>query len=307
MEMQIDERPATVAVRPATVADLASIAALGHAAIDLGEHPDAGHADVERNLSALAAEPETAFVALGLGRVVGYLAPRLNELYVDADHRRRGLGTALVEATLQYVRHAMGHPYLLLFVPPGDSAGRRFAEARGFAQRATLTWMERPTDLPCPAPTVPADLVLRPFDPVRHRVADLVALMNATFADHPTPISWTEAAVRARMAAPDFDPTDTSIVATASEPDSWIAFGRAILAEGDAGPYGEVKLIGVLPAWRGQGLGRELLRWGITHLQERGAPKIALAVVASNVQALRMYEGHGFRAVAEWPQWSRDA
>ncbi len=35
-------------------------------------------------------------------------------------------------------------------------------------------------------------------------------------------------------------------------------------------PYGEVKLIGVLPAWRGRGLGRALLRWGVRHLQGRG-------------------------------------
>ncbi len=294
-------------VRPATADDLPAIAALGHAAIDLGDYPDATHGDVERNMAALRAEPAGAFVADAAGRVVGYLAPRLNDLYVGRDHRRRGHGTALVEAALPYVRRVLGHPYLLLYVPPGDTPGRRFAEARGFSHRASLYWMERPAAEPCPAPAFPTGFVARTWTADRDAIGPYVELMNDAFADHPTPVSWTETLIEAVHAAPDFDPADILLVAPVADPARAVAFCRARLYPDDAEPYGEVKLIGVLPGWRGLGLGRALLRWGVRRLQDRGVPTIALAVSAANEHALRLYEAHGFRRSVEWPQWSRDA
>jgi mycothiol synthase len=302
-------RPAVVTsiVRPATVADLPSIARLGHAAIDAGDFPDATHGDIERNLASLAAEPDSAFVAIEDGRVVGYLAPRLNDLCIDAAHRRRGHATALVEAALPYVRDVLGYPYLLLYVPPGETAGRCFAEARGFAYQASLYWMERPAADWCPPPDFPADVVSRAWDPERDAIPAFVDLLNATFADHPTPVSWTEPVIRAANAAPEFDPRDILLVAPADDPERVVAFCRARLYPDERPPYGEVKLIGVLPPWRGRGLGRALLRWGVRHLQDRDVPTVALAVSAGNEHALRMYEAHGFRRALEWPQWSRDA
>jgi mycothiol synthase len=302
----VNQAPACV-VRPATAADLPAIAALGHAAVALGDYPDATHGDVERNLATIAAEPPSAFVAVAPdGAVAGYVAPRLNDLYVERSHRRRGYGTTLVDAAVPYVREVLRHPYLLLYVPPGDTPGRGFAEARGFTFRANLHWMERPADEPCPAPDFPADMATRAWDPQRDTIAALVELTNATFADHPTPISWTEAVIQAAHDAPDFDARDILLVTPAGDPGQPIAFCRARLYPTEEPPYGEVKLIGVLPPWRGRGLGRSLLRWGVRHVQGRGVPTIALAVSAANEHALRMYEAHGFRRAVEWPQWSRD-
>lgn len=294
-------------VRPATTGDLDAIAELGHAAIDLGDYPDATHGDVERNLVGLRAEPAAALVAVDGDRVVGYVAPRLNDLYVARGDRRRGHGTALVEAALPYVRDVLGHPYLLLYVPPGATPGRRFAEARGFAHRASLFWMERPADEPCPGPGFPEGFTTRTWDAGRDATGPYVELMNDAFADHPAPVTWSEAVIRAVHEAADFDPGDILLVTPAAEPDRAVAFCRARLYPDDAEPCGEVKLIGVLPAWRGRGLGRALLRWGVHRLQGRGVPTIALAVSAANEHALRLYESHGFRRTVEWPQWSRDA
>lgn len=294
-------------VRPATTADLGAISALGHAAVDLREYPDATHGEVERNLASVAAEPASTFVAVEDRVVVGYVAPRLNDLYVASGARRRGHGAALVEAALPFVRDVLRHPYLLLYVPPGETPGRRFAEARGFAYRASLCWMERPEDEPCPRPDFPPGFVVRPWRPSRDTIGPFVDLLNASFADHPTPVSWTEPAIRARHEAPDFDPADVLLVAPAAEPEHAVAFCRAVVYRDEEEPYGEVKLIGVLPPWRGRGLGRALLRWGIRHLQGVDVPTIALAVSATNARALRLYEAHGFRRALEWPQWSRDA
>jgi mycothiol synthase len=293
-------------VRPATVLDLPVIAALGHAAIDGGDYPDATHDEVERNLVGLAAEPETAFVALEAGQVVGYLAPRLNDLFVERDHRRRGHATALVEAALPFTRTVLGHPYLLVYVPPGDTPGRRFAVARGFSFRASLHWMERPADDPVADPVFPLEVTTRTWDRGQEEIDPFVDLLNQSFADHPTPVTWTSAVIRAVHDAPGFDGGDILLVAPAAEPHRPIAFCRTRLYADDREPHGEVKLIGVLPPWRGRGLGRALLRWGIRRLQGRGVATTALAVSAENAQALAMYEAHGFVRTIEWPQWSRE-
>ncbi len=247
--------PATCTVRPATAADLPAIAALGHAAIDAGDFPDATHGDIERNLTSLAAEPDSAFVALEDGRVVGYIAPRLNDLCVVAAHRRRGHATALVDAAVPYVRNVLGHPYLLLYVPPreGPGAGLRRGSRVHLPGQPLLDGAPRCG--PRPPPDFPADVVSRAWNPERDAIPAFVDLLNATFADHPTPVSWTEPVIRAANAAPEFDPHDILLVARVDDPDRIVAFCRARIYPDDRPPYGEVKLIGVLPPWRGRGLG----------------------------------------------------
>ena len=66
-----------------------------------------------------------------------------------------------------------------------------------------------------------------------------------------------------------------------------------------------MSLVGVIPAWRRRGLGRELLRWGITTLRGRGrgAGPIMLSVEAANDSATALYRDHGFEPSIEWPHW----
>lgn len=113
----------------------------------------------------------------------------------------------------------------------------------------------------------------RPFDPRLDPLPDFVELVNGTFADHPTPVSWTEAVVRAAHEAPGFDPADILLVAPADDPDHPVAFGRTRLYLEEEPPSGEVKLIGVLPPWRGRGLGRAILRWGCAACRDAGAAR----------------------------------
>ena len=79
--------------------------------------------------------------------------------------------------------------------------------------------------------------------------------------------------------------------------------GRGLLIGGTF--VGEVALIGVLPQWRGRGLGRELLRWGVAQLLARGAGPIQLTVEAENELALGLYLRTGFEPAVKWPHWTR--
>jgi RimJ/RimL family protein N-acetyltransferase len=52
--------------------------------------------------------------------------------------------------------------------------------------------------------------------------------------------------------------------------------------------------MGVLPAYRGRGLGRELLRRTLEAARERGIERVELEVHASNEAAIGLYLRHGF-------------
>ncbi|MBI5337256.1 MAG: GNAT family N-acetyltransferase [Mycolicibacterium rufum] len=75
--------------------------------------------------------------------------------------------------------------------------------------------------------------------------------------------------------------------------DSWIADTWV------TGPrVGEIESLSVLPAFRGSGLGSELLRRLEQHLEAVGAPDIVLGALARNDDALRLYQRRGYR-----PTW----
>jgi mycothiol synthase len=135
-----------------------------------------------------------------------------------------------------------------------------------------------------------------------------VGLLNACFVEHPSPMSWTLGEIEYAHARPEFDPTAMLLLAPAATPDRPVGFVRTSLAPLEAGqtaPIGEVRLVGVLPDWRGRGLGRELLRWGVSHLRAGGAGRIHVTVEARNEFALGLYRRNGFVPEIEWPHWAR--
>jgi ribosomal protein S18 acetylase RimI-like enzyme len=52
--------------------------------------------------------------------------------------------------------------------------------------------------------------------------------------------------------------------------------------------------MGILPAYRGRGLGRRLLREVLSRVFARGLLRVELEVFASNLPAIKLYEGEGF-------------
>jgi ribosomal protein S18 acetylase RimI-like enzyme len=56
----------------------------------------------------------------------------------------------------------------------------------------------------------------------------------------------------------------------------------------------EIETLSVLPDFRGSGLGSALMAAIYSELEKEGVKEISLAVVATNADALRFYERHGF-------------
>ena len=283
--------------------DHPAIAAIVERTFAAGDLPGRAHFDVRRFLEVLPGESAGTIVAEVGGEIVGFTAPSWQELIVHPDHRRRGHGTRLVAAALADAG-ARGQSTLTLAPPPGSNLAVAFLTRLGFAYDHSLWRLRLAPDTEVPPPDFPPDIVARHFRRDEN-LAAYVDLVNAAFADHPSPYAVTIERVRHSHGLPDFDPANILLLAPKSNPGRPVAVCRCALRDHAGRPIGIIGLIGVLPAWRGRGLGRELLRWGVARLRAAGATEITLTVDADNDRALALYVRTGFVRTQEWPRWSK--
>jgi mycothiol synthase len=246
--------------------------------------------------------PDGVIVATEDGLIVGYCSPRMDEITVHPDHRRRGHGRRLVEAWLAR-KAALREPDLVLH-GPNRPAAAGFIAALGFTRRSSLWLFRLSPDAAVPPPVFPPGVTVRTY-----RDGDLrsfVALANASFADHPSPVTFSERIVGQVHALPEFDPASTLLVFPADDPGRPIAWAKAEhdIRDGTTERHGSVSFIGVLPEWRGRGLGRQLLNWAIRYCRAAGAGAIELIVEAANDRALELYRRTGFTPEVEWPHYA---
>ncbi len=294
---------AVPAVRAARPADAPRLREIMLAVLETDAPPATTRADVERSVELIVAEPDSALVSLEAGIVAGLLLPATDDLSVDPALRRRGHGRALVAAGRELMR-SLGGDHLQLWVPD-DGPGRRFAEALGFRYSSSLWLFRLPPSVDVPPAAFPPDVVVRPVRPGVDEPAQ-VALIETCFADHPTPVTATLEWVRHVQSQPTFDPWDVLLMAAAADPDRLIGFCRTAMSDAGDERRGHLRLLGVVPGWRGRRLGLALLRWGIGRVRERGADVVELSVEARNRDALELYLRTGFEPAVEWPHWIID-
>ncbi|ONH30225.1 mycothiol synthase [Pseudofrankia asymbiotica] len=308
-----------------------SVVAAAHAADGVGPVSDdvaltvrPGSGAAPGRFHLLAADPTAAGPAAAASDVAGYahLAHAGGgaweaELVVRPDRRRRGVGSALVEALVQRVasespaeESAAASPATLDIWAHGDSAAAAaLATRRGFERGRVLLQLRRSlvtdaksADEELPEPTWPADVTVRRFEPGRDERAWL-ALNALAFASHPEQGRWTEQDLLPREAEPWFDPAGFFLAERDGE---LVGFHwTKVHAEdptppgGQAGPdgalpIGEVYVVGVDPSRAGGGLGRALTLAGLRHLRARGLTAVMLYTDEDNARAVRMYERLGF-------------
>jgi mycothiol synthase len=290
------------AVRRLRVAELDSVRAIMEASLAVDDLPGHTSADIDRAIARIPLDPDGTALALDGETVVGYCTPRLDDLTVHPDHRRRGHGRRLVAEGRAIVAER-GFAHLQLHGPQHLPATRAFIDALGFRYHSSLWRFELDPAVSVPEASFPPDVAVRELAPDEDLDA-FVALLNDSFADHPTPLSWTVDVIRHVNGLPDFDPTGIRIVTSAGRPGDLIGFARAEVRRDHAGVVeGSIGLIGVRAEWRGRGLGRELLRWAIGHLRGRGAGLVHLSVEALNETATRIYRAAGFVPTIEWPHY----
>ncbi len=104
-----------------------------------------------------------------------------------------------------------------------------------------------------------------------------------------------------KLAEPQLDHQGSFIAKVDGEP-----AGLLLSSDGRADVNGGwVDKLGVLEKYRGLGLGKLLLRWGIAHAAQKGYQSIGLGVDTGNESgALQLYENQGFRPTVVWRGYS---
>lgn len=88
---------------------------------------------------------------------------------------------------------------------------------------------------------------------------------------------------------PGFLPEATWLI---SSPRGYCATIQGVV---DRGPVGSIQNVGVVPQFRGRGLGRALVRQALLGFREVGLERAFLEVTAENAGAVKLYRELGFR------------
>jgi mycothiol synthase len=295
----------TVVVRRLTPRDLGPLQALVDEAVAGGAF--AGSSDPSGGAIGFLAKlaPRHKAIALDDDRLVGLISPEVKAIYVVPDRRREGIGRRLVEEAVVIERERR-RPNVLLGTLPDDEPARAFLRATGFAYHSSLWDMQLAPDIDVPAPVWPAGVVGRPVDFVGDMDA-FIQLFNATFADHATPLV-IDRTVWQGDDREFVEPDDVLVLHERDDPKRLIAFCWTDPARRPTDPpHAEIWTVGVAPAHRGRGLGRQLVRWGVQRLRAVRDLPVILSVNGHNERALGLYEHEGFHRTSTRERWARPA
>ncbi len=223
------------------------------------------------------------------GTLVGYAGlddraqRRTAEFAVHPEHRRGGVGGALLAALLDRVEGP-----LWVWAHGEHPAALRLAQRAGLARGRELLQLRRGLVDPIPPRALPDGVALRSFVPGEDEAA-VVRVNNRAFCWHPEQSQWDISELAVREAQPWFDPK--GFLLAVDPQDRLLGFHWAkVHADG----RGEVYVLGVDPDAQGSGLGGALTAAGLEHLRERGLAEVMLYVESDNAAARRTYWKLGF-------------
>ena len=222
-------------------------------------------------------------------RVIAYanlLADGTVQGMVHPDHRRRGLGTALLRSALDL------RPDAGVWAHGALDGALALLRSQGLRETRHLLTLRRPLGEGHPVPETPAStLAGLELDTFRaDRDADQWVTVNAeAFASHPEQGSLTRADLDQRLAEPWFDPEDMVLGRRDGELVGFVWIKRES-AQADA----EIYVVATSPSVQGHGVGGHLLGAALARLQQTGAPGVELYVEADNTAALALYDRWGF-------------
>jgi mycothiol synthase len=268
----------------ATVALLAAAEAVDglHAiseAVMLRLRPDQAHS--RNGMHLLAHDPEGALV--GYGALDEQFERRTAEFVVHPQHRRRGVGGALLTALLE-----RAHGPLWVWAHGEHPAALRLMQRAGLASRRALWQLRRELADPISVPALPENVIVRAFVPGQDEAA-VVAVNGRAFAWHPEQSRLDMSELMMLETQPWFDPK--GFLLAVDRAGQLLGFHwTKVHSDG----LGEVYVLAVDPGAQGSGLGNALTMAGLAHLYDHGVREAMLYVDSDNVAALRTYRKLGF-------------
>ena len=227
------------------------------------------------------------------GSVQGYLnlTPEMAEVVVDPQLRRRGIGTALITATLEETGNNNS------FWAHGTlPAAEATAAALGLEPVRRLLQMRRVlTDVP--DVEIPTGVRVRTYSGPADD-AELLRVNNVAFSWHPEQGGWSDADIAERKAEDWFDPEGLFLAYRDEPGEHLLGFHWTKIHTEPDHRIGEVYVVGVDTAAQGKGLGHILTVLGLQYLARQLAaedqPTVLLYVESDNTPAVRTYERLGF-------------
>lgn len=219
-------------------------------------------------------------------------------MHVHPDYRLKGLGRALYNET---VRQAEEQAASALMFTPSEHATLLidFLGRRGYEIERYFWDMQLPANQPVEANTLPEGFTIRTF--VHDQDEELLThVRNVTFADHYGSVQRTVEEMTYRTKEPHFRAEG---VFFAFEGGQIAGFCLTSMdpreCERRSESVGHIQLLGVMPAYRGRGLGRALLLAGVNYLRH-DVSLVELGVEGKNDTALALYESVGFHRHKGW-------
>ncbi len=167
--------------------------------------------------------------------------------------------------------------------------------AGGFRRLAELDYLERPMPRfgAVPTPSLPADVTIEPWQPdQRARLVDLLTRTYVNTLDCPGLAGLRRAE----------DILEGHLASGSPIRDAWhllrvggVDAGALLLNRSQEGTTVELVYLGLTPEARGRGLGRTLLTFGLSGLDDDPARTVVLAVDRANLPAVGLYRRCGFR------------
>lgn len=220
------------------------------------------------------------------------------ELGVLPEHRRKGIGAALLEKGVAHSRTLRAR-HVNASCHPGNVAATALLRSHHFRE-VRRQWLLRSTA------AVPPPLALPPGHTLRSlSEQDLHAFTHlqnrsfeASWGYHPnTP---EEQAYRVRLDGGAF--ADVVALFAGETP---VSFCWTRLRREGTERLGIIWMIGTNPDVRAKGLARAVLVEGLRRLHAQGATTFELAVYADNPAAIKLYESVGFRRQREIVWWEK--
>lgn len=178
-----------------------------------------------------------------------------------------------------------------------DERMRRLLDERGFTVERYFHEMEIELDADIDIPDDPDGVTFRTLGPDEPLDA-LVVTVRDSFRDH---FGFVDQPLEMRLQRwGEFrkaDSWDDDLVFLAEADGELIGVNVSLRRNGSDNDQGYVATLGVLPAWRGKGIARQLLLMSFAEYRRRGMGSASLHVDADSITgATRLYEGVGMRA-----------
>jgi ribosomal protein S18 acetylase RimI-like enzyme len=229
----------------------------------------------------VAAEASAGFYAQD--ELVGFALLPVNPgpeatLFVHPEHRRRGIGTALLDA-MRTVARTRGLERFIAVNDAASSAGAAFLTALGATYSESEYWLLLDPARIDRSPRRYPGLTLRPAGP--NDVDALIRVQAAAFGADETLVH--DAVQRALSD----ERRRYHLGILGDEP---IGLLRTSIWDEEA----DITAFGVLPSHQGRGYGRQMLRDAIDLLRAAGQERITIEVATDNANALGLYQSCGF-------------